>query len=315
LGTATVLRWPALAPFVLSLRSTGFEGDIALLVEDKWLKADDYRSLAANQVQTIRIHQFLSRVPDRLRQLRFHRWLSVVHRYLPRMVAAIASNSKTRRRLFHNASAWFHPVMSERHFLYRNYLQSVGIVYSHVILSDVRDVIFQTNPDLWYSAAALNSFLEPPGVTLAGESHNAYWIRRLYGTSTLAAIGHHRVSCAGVVHGTLDGITTYLDASTAELSRHTTTVAGENGFDQGVHNFLLRSRGLEGVHVWENGEGLVLNMHGLSLNHGNVRSDGIVVDATGRVIPVLHQYDRHPELGRAILRKFDGPSQSQAPTA
>ena len=64
----------------------------------------------------------------------------------------------------------------------------------------------------------------------------------------------------------------------------------------GVHERLIaKSR------VYENGEGPVVTMG--YMQGAGIRSDsqGRIVDKRGRLVNVLHQYDRQPELARGLL--------------
>ncbi|MDF3056765.1 MAG: hypothetical protein K0R17_980 [Rariglobus sp.] len=301
LTTATTYRWPVLAPFFVSLQRTGYQGDVVMLVEDKWLTPADHAHFKAAGARTMSIYPWLSRIPARIRKVRFHRRLGWLHRCLPMLAGALPGGMHSRRRRRDLAATWFHPIMSARLFFYRRLLDQCRQDYDTVILCDVRDVIFQTAPDRWTSGAPLNVFLEPPQNTLEAEPNNARWIRLLYGERTLAQLGSRRVSCAGVVHGTIEGVIGYLDAMTEALIPKTTCIAGENSFDQGVHNYLLHSDRLPEAQIWENGDGLALNMCGIDVNQFQPDDQGIIRTSSGTAIPLIHQYDRHPALNDRLL--------------
>ncbi|HTJ78561.1 MAG TPA: hypothetical protein VL357_06155 [Rariglobus sp.] len=301
LTTGTSYQWPVLAPFFVSLQRTGYQGDVCMLVEDKWLTPSDYAQFQKAGARTLGIYPLLSRIPARLRNVRFDPRLGWLHRGLPWLAGILPVSSYRRRRCLDLTGTWLHPIMSARLFFYRRLLDECARHYDNVILCDVRDVIFQTAPDLWNSEFSLNVFLEQPLATLASEPNNARWIRLLYGDDALSELGSSRVSCAGVVHGTTQGIITYLDEMTKALIPQTTCIAGENSFDQGVHNYLLYSGNLSDAHIWENGDGLVLNMCGVDANQYQPDKDGVIRTASGGIIPLIHQYDRHPALNDHML--------------
>ena len=303
LGIATTYRWTDVANFVVSLRSTGFNGDIALLVERKWLQTNDFTQFARHGVKPIEIFSILSRIPERIRRFRFSPAACWMHQHANSLAVQLLGRSRPHPRL-NCALAWFHPVHSARFFFYQNLVEAAGEAYSHIVLSDVRAVIFQSDPERWQSEAPLTFFLETPRPIVAAEPTNARWISRMYGQDTLARIGTARVTCSGVFHAARHGMLEYLREMTQELASHAGTIRGEIGFDQGVHNFLLHSGRFPTAAVWENGEGLVLNMHGLQPDEWRVSGEGTVSTPCGNVVPVIHQYDRHPALKESIVSKF-----------
>ena len=303
LGIATTYKWRDVAHFVISLRRTGFSGDIALLLEKKWLDKEDYAQFFRFGVTPVEVFPILSRIPEIIRRYRFSKPAFLLHRYA-RLLVTSKSDAFKRIPWLSLTHTWFHPVMSARFFIYRNLIEELGNDYSHFILSDVRDVVFQCNPDRWHSQSPVNFFLESPRATVSAEPTNARWIRRMYGDTALGRFAAARVSCAGVFHATRVGLMDYLDKMTEELARQTEVISGENGFDQGVHNFLLHSGCFPSASIWENGEGLALNMQGLLPNEWTVNEEGMVCTPYGTVIPMIHQYDRHPALKESIARKF-----------
>ena len=308
LTTGTSYRWPVIAPFILSLRESGFTGDVVMLVEDKWLHPEDYAHFLRQGIETYSIYPWLSRIPERIRRFRFKPLLWPIHRMIPALALV------GPRRLSSMFATWFHPIMSARLFFYCDLLATRGSQYQQIILSDLRDVVFQSNPDEWRSDATLNVFLESDRHVIGAQSENAQWIRRLYGGTMLNALALKRVSCAGIMHGSTAAMVHYLKAMTRELARLTTLIGGINGYDQGVHNYLLHTATFPGIRIWENGDGLVINLHGETLGASLIDADGTVRNSHGKLIPMVHQYDRHPALCEIITRKFRSDLRSSRPT-
>jgi protein involved in polysaccharide export with SLBB domain len=73
------------------------------------------------------------------------------------------------------------------------------------------------------------------------------------------------------------------------------------GGDQGIHNYLLIQKRLPGVTVHPNRHAPVLTMG--VMNPGEVRFNAAdeVLNENGEVAPVLHQYDRLPEVKQRLL--------------
>ena len=82
--------------------------------------------------------------------------------------------------------------------------------FEHVMISDLRDVIFQRDP-FDTPVASLELFLEDPAVTFATAGFNQRWVADLYGADAAARLGNMVVSCSGVSFGTRDGMIEYLE--------------------------------------------------------------------------------------------------------
>jgi hypothetical protein len=82
-------------------------------------------------------------------------------------------------------------------------------------------------------------------------------MRNLYGRRELSRFGGFTVSWSGTTLGTTNGMRRYLKAMSEEVSRH----AGSRGsHDQGIHNYLLRSRHLSPSVVRANEGGRVITL-------------------------------------------------------
>jgi hypothetical protein len=80
-----------------------------------------------------------------------------------------------------------------------------------------------------------------------------------------------------------------------ELLRVLPRTAGTAFIDQAVHNHLLWTAAFKDVATIENGAGPVFTMHGVLPAGIRSTSDGHLADGEGRIIPVLHQFDRYPD--------------------
>ena len=164
-----------------------------------------------------------------------------------------------------------------------------------VLLTDVRDVLFQSDP-FTPPAQQLEVFLEEPGLTIGSEPFNRRWIHNLYGADELAAIGGLTASCSGTVAGPRDAVLNYLkEMSEAIMTRRRPL----GSHDQGVHNHLLRHDRFPHARIVPNGYGRVLTMGGMR----QVRRDaeGRALNHDGTVPAVIHQYDRHPTIAGQLV--------------
>lgn len=91
----------------------------------------------------------------------------------------------------------------------------------------------------------------------------------------------------------------YLAKMSAEVAKHSRPLGSH---DQGIHNYLLRNGLLAPVTVYANGQGPVLTM---SIGY-KYRQDsaGHLINDDQMVVPVVHQYDRHPNLAEQLYQSF-----------
>ncbi len=180
-------------------------------------------------------------------------------------------------------------IQNARYFMYESYLQECGDKYDRVLLTDVRDVFFQSDP----FAVPLPSsvcFAAEDGF-LGQEPVNRAWIERLYGRELLAEVADNTISCSGTVIGRLQELRLYVALMCVEIRHRQHT--DEWGTDQGVHNYL----------VWK----ISPKFGAVDMANRIVKTVGITDAARIKIVnetvlidgyapPVIHQWDRHTQL-------------------
>jgi hypothetical protein len=193
------------------------------------------------------------------------------------------------------------PCNALRYFLYLEYLKTCGRTYERVLISDVRDVVFQLDPFSFPWPDGLCCALEDPAATVGACPFNARWVREHLGGDALAAIADRPVSCSGTTVADHRSMLAYLEAMTEHLLPPST---GEcmAGYDQGVHNHLIHTGELGDPVLFDN-EGPILT---LAQTRGEPETDvrGQVLNRAGRVPHLVHQYDRKPSLFKMIRKRF-----------
>jgi hypothetical protein len=202
------------------------------------------------------------------------------------------NRSSKALRLQEKLAQFLWNVQASRYLHYRDYLYVHRAKYHWVMLTDVRDVIFQADPFSWDLPSGLHVFEEYPEVKLGEQEANRNWIDALYGKSELEQMQGYPIVCSGVTLGTVDAMLAYLDEMSNEIAKKT----GPVGFDQGVHNYLVRKDRLSDVCLHEFNEGPVVHIGISPREIVCTREDGAVVDRDGKLVPVVHQYDRHEDL-------------------
>jgi len=217
------------------------------------------------------------------------------------------------------------PVAQMRYYFYqlwaKKYLSS-----SYLMITDFRDVYFQSNPFEYqpyeWHGSDLVTFLEPhPNKIINRCKFNGPWIGKCYGKEAVKMVGHNMVSCSGISMGTRNGILVYSHI----VAKHTNPATRNKflkldkpptqekcmslGTDQGIHNWLLHSgilRSLMKVTVFAQGEGAANNLGSFYGGKKKILSvdlkevgvfrdtpDGYTVhNWNGKLSPVVHQSDR-----------------------
>jgi len=73
-----------------------------------------------------------------------------------------------------------------------------------------------------------------------------------------------------------------------------------NGVDQGIHNVLVHKKLIPNLKVFAQSSGPVAN---LQAQKARVSASGEVFNQNGDVVPVVHQYDRRPDLQKGLFSK------------
>ena len=196
----------------------------------------------------------------------------------------------------------------------------------YVILSDIRDVVFQTDPSEWFEAHAGEAkiFGTSEFIFFRNESCNPFWVEQLYGRKTLdTLLAKEEVICAGTICGEAEAVKRLtLRIYESSTDRH--------GDDQAALNVLLRTEFKDEMRIPTPEEGFVITVGwyliGTTNEHlhqgdtevgkrSNLRTnppvlrDGIVYPH-GSETPycVVHQYERgtrwEPEIDKKYVADF-----------
>ena len=317
LGLAVNYGWEHVRVFVVSLRDVaGYAGDVTLFTS-RGLDATTRAKLDRYRVGRVAVD--VGRFP---------------------YFADAADADAYAGALADDARAPRVPHTSARHRLYYAFLRVNARGYTHALLSDVRDVVFQGDPFGWISAAearrarvwfAQEDVTYSLGACPINSRYLEPYAERWPG-GVPAGVLERNISCAGTVLGSVGVLVEYLGA----MREHVRALAPHAGFqavasyDQGVHNAVVYA------HAWscascaralENNIGpvrtLAYELHlryrtlcGTELRAGSVNcaaplrelvrvdADGAaLLNADGAAPPIVHQYDREPQLVALVERR------------
>jgi hypothetical protein len=293
LGCATGYTPEQLLPFVSSLRGSGFEGELALVIyeDQRGALASLAGQYSVNLIAISRTPAWLpKRVGCRVQNRGRMRWL---HKCLGGTLPPLLRSGAILSFLGWHVHYFFH-ISCGRYFLYYSYLRRRRGDYN-VLLTDVRDVIFQDDPFRYSPGDGLHYFMDPT-VCIGDEPLNAEWVTLAFGEAYCASRKGSRISCAGTTMGPLAPMMTYLQGMCIELMRAVASIAGLFGVDQAVHNYLLWEGKLPGVVLCENGRDAVMTLKNADIKMHGMDGESRILNMDGHPAPVLHQYDFHPIL-------------------
>jgi len=180
-----------------------------------------------------------------------------------------------------------YPINSRRFMAYKERLRGVE---EPCIISDIRDVVFQKNPEEHMPLQGVNVFQEYEGMTIGDCPYNSKWMRQIFGEPCRWA--DKQIICAGVTSGILSEYCTRLWEAIIACPNYV-------GLDQAAHNHLVYGGGVPSwIHA--NEEGPVYTVGYLPRESVEVGDDGLVRNKAGEIPAIVHQYDRHENLKAGI---------------
>lgn len=268
LGVIDNYGFEQLKKFVYSIRATSFQGDVILFAG---------QSLSPLTIRMLRKYGI---------QMRFFNGVAV----LPE------GNLAAQRFAFRQPINYF----NFRHYLYYDFLHRNSGEYEKILLSDIRDVYFQDDPFSFEMGEELYCAIEGPRV-IRDCNYNGPWMRYIYGDAALEQLGGNRISCAGSTWGKEAAIKDYLERMLQEIVK---VPDAKIAIDQAIHNYLIYTHALPDVKFLYNDGGVILT---LSYEKNYViGEDGKVRVSGDKLVKMLHQFDRYPDLKALTDKQFMG---------
>jgi hypothetical protein len=189
----------------------------------------------------------------------------------------------------------------KRYLIALNLLETTLKDYTHVMLTDTRDVIFQSDP---FAQIDTGVYCGLESVKIFNEYYNRNWIEKLYTKETRDYLYPQIVSCSGVTLGDRDSILLYLEEMTREILYKLPKICFKH-FDQAIHNFLIHKKNSNfNTKYCRNGDPLIATLGASLLNEFRVEQEKVYT-REGELISVVHQYHPHPNLREWIARVYN----------
>ena len=298
---------PLPTPFLQSARRAGIQADIVLLCHRRNEEVEQ-------ELQRLYPNTYII-APLRYGLLRVVRRVLVstgLVKPVTRITRAIWKNSRILRKQIEAIVPYLLAITLGRFFLTRSFLAKRANEYSAVLLIDSRDVIFQRSPLEDFEGGLLAGV---ENTAIEDQPRNCEWLEQIYSESpeTLSELWPKKVICSGVTLGGATQILAYLDLMCAEFIEQLPQVAYTEYLDQAVHNKLLygECHSLD-LRLTDNFQGSIVNLATSDLSEFEADWSGGLRLKNGRMVSIVHQYDRHPELERVLLARLESNKEQRA---
>lgn len=196
------------------------------------------------------------------------------------------------------AKSWVpHPVVSR--FAGFDALLAQRPWVRNALLTDVRDVVFQADP----FAAPVESleFYAECDRPLEQHDFNMKYLKALAGESFAASVAGDACICVGTVLGPREALMRFCRLILMLGAIPRSEIGGAFGADQAACNLAVHLGLIEGRVFPNHSRVATLGMvEGAEL----AVSGGRICNPDGSASPVVHQYDRHPELMQAMWQRW-----------
>lgn len=260
--------YPVVEPFIKSLKETGYTGDLVIFVSDSTSKTTK-KILAKHGAILIEFNTVYPFIDS---------YSNVFEDVAP----AITINNY-------------------RFLFYLKYLLDNPGKYENVMLTDIRDVIFQKDIFKTIAADKIYFFLEDASEIFRTSKLNYNWCLYANGLEVTNKIIDKNVSCAGIVIGNCIHITNYLLYMQNRLKFRADL---HWGLDQGIHNAYIYTHINKQAMIIPNTQPLILTLGACTMfkQHTN----GAIVNQQDEPYHVIHQYDRFGDLILYFKQKYMG---------
>ena len=198
------------------------------------------------------------------------------------------------------------PIQAHRFERFAKVLARAAGRYDQVVVSDVKDVLFQRHPFADIREPGCRFYLEAAPWTFATEPTNGRWARLFLSAEEFAAISPRRISCCGVVLGDAKTVADYLVRLAGYLQALPRQLRLEGGADTIFHNKMAHLTHEVPGTIIENDQHVATM--GISPPGTYVAgTDGLIRTVDGHLPAILHQYDRLPEIARLVAARYRLP--------
>ena len=201
-------------------------------------------------------------------------------------------------------------VAQKRYEIYELILKKLIIKPKKILLTDSRDVVFQTNIFKYVFKKPLNFFLESERIL--NDSRNIKWLKRTVGKDEFEKIKNNFISCSGTTLGNYNEILNYTSLMIKYLFlfpykrpfRHIIIFKKvQTGFDQGIHNYLIHNDFFKNKECHKNNFSRICTT--AYMKNFKFNKKGQLINKKGKIYSLIHQYDRSFKKDGSEVFKFE----------
>jgi len=196
-------------------------------------------------------------------------------------------------------------INSFRYKLYEDFLRNNPDKYNLVLTIDVRDSFFQKDIFKYYENYKSYLVLVIEDGYLS-EIVNKGWIIDAFDKNIYKIIKNERIICSGTILGTSDKTLEFSSMIWKYLNQN--NYSRKNWHDQAVVNYLIYYKKLfhNDSIIWsENKDGPILTLATANPKNFMIDSEDNILNGKGEIAAVIHQYDRHKNITKKILKKYN----------
>jgi hypothetical protein len=196
-------------------------------------------------------------------------------------------------------------VHARRYAIYLDYLRARLARYDQVMMSDVRDVVFQRNPFDGIASPKCHFYLESAGRTIGEDPTNARWVRGCFSAAEAERLAACRISCSGITIGGTAAIVAYLEQMVARIRVVPWRIYRRigHGYDQAIHNYLVHvDSAIDGTVIENNRHIATMALEPRAFYR--LDRESLIYGPDNQLFPICHQYDRFPDLRKAVEARF-----------
>ncbi|WP_245134116.1 lipooligosaccharide outer core biosynthesis glycosyltransferase GtrOC6 [Acinetobacter nosocomialis] len=291
IGSATGYQADLISSFVRSLEKSDFDGVLVLIIYQEQLAEF---VTAFSHIKKFKIDFKISTIGKFKSKSKY----SGIYKFkffknILKRIISLTVNEENSASKIKALKITGYPHVS-RFFEYKEIVESHPDA-SHVLLSDVRDVFFQSNPFKNLGKGLLVG-MENPAFTIGTEQYNQKWILDAYGENFYNLAKDEQVSCSGVTIGDYESINVYINKMIEEFCKQPYQKMSERIYDQAMHNKLLITNELANAIRCQPFESIIVTLGLYPIDQIAVNDQGFIINRKQEIIPIVHQHDRHPEL-------------------
>jgi len=191
-----------------------------------------------------------------------------------------------------------------RRLAYARQAMALNPGWRRILFSDSRDVIFQGDPFFEPLQAPLEVYVEAENAPLRDHRFTRKWVERAFGQTAFEEIAERPALCAGTIVGERLAMMQLFAVLETILEIPREAVSSSFGADQAALNLAIH-RQLVPAQILRNHQRV--STVGAALPPLIPTPAGPYARPDGHVPPVLHQYDRHPDMLAHVEAQFGYP--------